>query len=388
VCLAAAVPAAACLLDGQVAVSLNLSQAICQAGPQHVPNAACCSTTASPVWNPVTNKCDTTCDTIDRCVGVTCTAQDQCHEVGTCDPQYGVCSNPMKSDNTFCDDGDACTVGDECLAGTCTPGSPVACRASDACHLAGVCDPQSGCSNPPAPAGTPCGNVAPLGDCDAGDTCDDVGQCHANLLDPSHPCREPAGDCDEREYCDGVDAVCPADTFKPAGTPCGDSTANACTEPDQCDDAGVCQPRDLPCASTTSTSLAASSTTMITATSIAPTTTLPPQQPCADLVGIARSRCLIDAALAGPLCDDEIIPDKTDRALRARLNVVAARLDDATGSDGRKRVRLLKRAAGALKAVRRKALAASKSRKLSKRISAACNGEIDGLVQAIAADVQ
>ena len=79
---------------------------------------------------------------------MTCTAQDQCHTAGTCDPATGICSNPNKADGTTCNDGNACTTADTCQAGTCT-GTPVTCTAQDQCHAAGTCDPATGvCSNP------------------------------------------------------------------------------------------------------------------------------------------------------------------------------------------------------------------------------------------------
>jgi RHS repeat-associated protein len=62
-----------------------------------------------------------------NCTGsnpVTCTAQDQCHGVGTCDPSSGACSNPTLADGTTCSDGNSCTTGDACHGGSCTPGTP------------------------------------------------------------------------------------------------------------------------------------------------------------------------------------------------------------------------------------------------------------------------
>ena len=56
---------------------------------------------------------------VDLCVGVTCTASDQCHTVGTCDRLTGVCSNPNAPDGTTCADGDVCTVGETCRSGIC-----------------------------------------------------------------------------------------------------------------------------------------------------------------------------------------------------------------------------------------------------------------------------
>ncbi|HZR83412.1 MAG TPA: Ig domain-containing protein [Candidatus Binatia bacterium] len=54
------------------------------------------------------------------CDGVVCTASDQCHDVGVCDPETGLCSDPVKPAGTACEDGDACTVNDRCDAnGSC-----------------------------------------------------------------------------------------------------------------------------------------------------------------------------------------------------------------------------------------------------------------------------
>ena len=80
---------------------------------------------------------------------VTCTASDQCHTAGTCNPATGVCSNPAKANGTACNDGNACTQTDTCQAGACTGANPVTCAASDQCHVAGTCNPATGmCSNP------------------------------------------------------------------------------------------------------------------------------------------------------------------------------------------------------------------------------------------------
>jgi hypothetical protein len=58
---------------------------------------------------------------------VICTALDACHTAGVCDPQTGVCSNPVALGAT-CDDGDACTSGTTCQAdGSCGGGTSVCC---------------------------------------------------------------------------------------------------------------------------------------------------------------------------------------------------------------------------------------------------------------------
>src|SRR5207249_1926042 len=92
-----------------------------------------------------------------NCIGVTCTALDQCHSVGTCSATTGECSNPPQPDGTSCSDGNACTQTDTCQSGACTGSRPVVCMASDQCHVAGTCDPATGqCSNPAAANGTAC----------------------------------------------------------------------------------------------------------------------------------------------------------------------------------------------------------------------------------------
>jgi hypothetical protein len=109
------------------------------------------------------------------CVGtnpVTCTALDVCHVAGTCAPATGVCSNPSATDGKACDDGDKCTKSDACQAGVCTGANPVVCSALDQCHNAGTCNPSTGvCSNPSVPDGTTCDDGAPctlMDKCNAG----------------------------------------------------------------------------------------------------------------------------------------------------------------------------------------------------------------------------
>eukprot|EP01060_Flectonema_neradi_P017523 TRINITY_DN243_c0_g2_i6.p1 TRINITY_DN243_c0_g2~~TRINITY_DN243_c0_g2_i6.p1 ORF type:complete len:2426 (+),score=729.35 TRINITY_DN243_c0_g2_i6:57-7280(+) len=65
----------------------------------------------------------------DLCAGVVCTALDDCHEAGCCNPDTGLCSNPTAPDGTQCDDGDAATV-DKCNNGVCIGTVPQCYRAS------------------------------------------------------------------------------------------------------------------------------------------------------------------------------------------------------------------------------------------------------------------
>jgi RHS repeat-associated protein len=145
------------------------------------------------------------CDLNDSCQSGTCTAgssvvcaaSDQCHGMGICNPPTGICSNPELANGTACNDGSLCDSNDSCQSGVCTAGSSVVCTASDQCHVAGTCNPATGvCSNPAATNGTVCndGNACDLNDtcqsgtCTAGSsvTCTPIDACHgAGTCNPS-----------------------------------------------------------------------------------------------------------------------------------------------------------------------------------------------------------
>ncbi|RLB52417.1 MAG: hypothetical protein DRI34_14755, partial [Deltaproteobacteria bacterium] len=107
------------------------------------------------------------------CVGtdpVVCQPLDQCHDAGSCNPSNGACSNPVKPDDSACDDGDACTQTDTCQAGVCTGSDPVTCTATDQCHGA-ACNSQTGaCEYPALDDGTACND---------GDACTQTDTCQA-----------------------------------------------------------------------------------------------------------------------------------------------------------------------------------------------------------------
>lgn len=78
--------------------------------------------------------------------------QDQTTVSVTCLP---FCA--FRPDGTACDDHDACTRADHCAAGQCVGSDVVVCTASDQCHVAGICDPKTAlCSNPTAAEGAMC----------------------------------------------------------------------------------------------------------------------------------------------------------------------------------------------------------------------------------------
>ena len=173
---------------------------------------------------------------------VVCTAQDQCHIAGTCDPANGQCSNPIATNGTSCSDGNACTQTDSCQAGVCTGGNPVVCTAQDQCHVAGTCDPANGqCSNPIATNGTSCSD---------GNACTQTDSCQAGVCTGGNPVVCTAQDqCHVAGTCDPANGQC-SNPPAPIGTACTNE-GNPCAS--QCDGAGICLVAS--CSAVTSSSL-------------------------------------------------------------------------------------------------------------------------------------
>jgi hypothetical protein len=206
------------------------------------------------------------CTQTDSCLTGTCTggnpvvcsASDQCHTAGTCDPASGVCSNPAKGNGTACSDGNACTTTDTCQAGTCAGSNAVVCSASDPCHSVGTCDPANGtCSNPAKGNGVACndGNACTQTDtCQTG-TCTGAGsvacsasdQCHtAGTCDPtSGACSHPAKN--NGTVCSDGDACTQADTCQ--GGSCSGASPVVCVAQDQCHSVGTCDSTTGVCSS-------------------------------------------------------------------------------------------------------------------------------------------
>ncbi len=287
-----AVPAvqAACVDDGQVVVRTGVSQQVCEAAQPHLPNAACCSGTATPVWNPsspVPSKmCEFVCDATDHCIGVVCTALDDCHLAGTCDSATGLCSNILKPDGSVCEDGNACTSGDTCDVGFCLAGFvlPGCCgdgavdageqcddgnqTGLDGCTPSCALDPFWECVGQPSQCcpGTgavrftvanflqvECEAITMSGDaacCDGvhkgqwtGTTCNIV--CATDLCARNDVVCQAKDACHLTGLCDPAAGVC-SDPVGPVGAPCGEPATTACSGPDHCDAQGDCLPNDAP----------------------------------------------------------------------------------------------------------------------------------------------
>ena len=184
-------------------------------------NQECCNpgnTICVPSGPGAANRCTRCPDGEIACANIcipACTALDQCHDPGVCDPATGQCTNPPRKNGTSCNDHDACTQTDTCQNGVCVGGDPVVCQAKDQCHVAGVCDSATGaCSNPKAADGTNCttANDTP-GACLDG-TCKEICLELGKLCGGSSPCC--AGlDCD-RTFILEADKCC-----TPTGGACG-----------------------------------------------------------------------------------------------------------------------------------------------------------------------
>lgn len=173
---------------------------------------------------------------------VTCSAIDQCHDVGVCIPDLGVCTTPILSDNTPCNDGNACTLSDTCQQGTCFGDNHVVCEPLDQCHLIGICDTGTGlCSNPVAPDGS---------FCEDSNLCSEAESCVAGVCVPcgfidcnvSNPCL--IGHCNATTGCyttynDGVpcddgDECTTGTTCLSGSCPSGTGTLIPCNNPNEC----------------------------------------------------------------------------------------------------------------------------------------------------------
>jgi hypothetical protein len=116
------------------------------------------------------------CKGEELCAEVTCEAQSECHDVGTCNVNTGECSNPLKAAGAVCDDGDEVTMNDQCTAaGSCVGEdlcAQVTCTQKNQCTSVGECDPTSGrCTDPT--------DEMDSNDCDDGDSFTRDDKCNA-----------------------------------------------------------------------------------------------------------------------------------------------------------------------------------------------------------------
>jgi von Willebrand factor type A domain-containing protein len=175
---------------------------------------------------------DATCQNLDTNDDVVCTALDQCHVAGTCNPSTGVCSDPNKQDGSPCSDNDACSSGENCQNGLCVPGTPINCEDNNECTADSCSKNSDQCAHDPVTPGT---------SCDDGDICTVDGKCGDD--DDEGKCISQPKNCNDNNVCtnDTCDSQADCDPEKdedcgcvhnPNTDPCDDN--NPCTEHDTC----------------------------------------------------------------------------------------------------------------------------------------------------------
>lgn len=186
----------------------------------------------------------------------TCVALDQCHHAGTCNPETGYCSNPANVDGHPCDDGNLCTTGDACQAGVCASGAGTACTALDQCHTAGTCQPATGlCSTPSKLDATAC---------DDSDLCTQTDTCQGGVCSGGNPKTCTAAKCQIAGTCAPATGVCSTPTNATNGSACNDgnlctqtdscmngscmgSNPKSCSGGDVCNSGSTCDPATGSC---------------------------------------------------------------------------------------------------------------------------------------------
>ncbi|HOX44873.1 MAG TPA: Ig-like domain-containing protein [Myxococcota bacterium] len=232
--------------------------------PDSCDGAGACQPNDEPIDTSCGNSNDTECDNPDSCNGAglcrpnyvgsgtacgsasdtICTDPDSCDGSGVCQPNHAPPDTPCP-DAAYCNGAERCGANGSCMAGTnpclpesdcrhcnedddgcfdllgaaCGSNSDTACDDPDTCNATGTCLLNH------ETAGTSCADAFY---CNGAEQCDADGAC----LPGANPCL-PESDCN---HCNEDDGSC----FDPPGTSCGDALDTACTDPDSCDDAGVC----------------------------------------------------------------------------------------------------------------------------------------------------
>jgi cysteine-rich repeat protein len=198
-----------------------------QCDDSNTDNGDCCSSTCQYEASGTSCEEDGNLCTLEQCDAtgscafastVVCTALDQCHVPGTCNPLDGVCDNPNKPDGFACSDGNECTQPDACSGGVCI-GNPVGADSDadgycDAWEIKVGCNPNDFRETPPQGSQSP-GSAGPAPgqgllffavpgnrrihssvdpSCATVGACGPTGFCTAGKI--SDPCTS-ASDCDE-----------------------------------------------------------------------------------------------------------------------------------------------------------------------------------------------
>lgn len=155
-------------------------------GPNHAPGLAF-QLLCDIGWGPCGACGDGVVDPNEGCDDGGIADGDGCDALCRVEPCHGCAGEPSVcaplANDTPCDDGSACTATDACQSGVCAGTDPVTCSALDQCHDVGVCDPLTGlCSNPAKDEGD---------SCDDGESCTGPDACHAGVCSGPPSCIDP-----------------------------------------------------------------------------------------------------------------------------------------------------------------------------------------------------
>jgi cysteine-rich repeat protein len=222
-----------------------------------------------------TNTCQTRntdgddCDNGDKCDGIktcnnglckqttgpiVCTASDQCHNAGICNPQNGICPPSTPKNSGSCSDSNACTTGESCSQGSCQGGAPLSNIDDLNACTNDTCNTQTGAISHVADAnlnpGTCCVTNNDCNDSDSctQDTCNQTTHTCQHTFDASlgSQCCSNNSDCNDGQHCNGAE-TCNQTTKRCVDgiTPnCNDS--NACTN-DSCNEGtNTCDNNSIP----------------------------------------------------------------------------------------------------------------------------------------------
>jgi hypothetical protein len=179
---------------------------------------ACCGGSACTDDGNSCNGSEVCLGTCQHQYPVICTALDLCHNVGTCQPSTGTCTNPAKTGGT-CNDGDPCSQNDSCQSGTCQ-GTPMSCASGLHCSAGSCACDSSSCSGSKTCVNNACVSCGALNQ-----TCCN-GNCNNGLTCTSGSCKTT---CDSR-----MGQPCDTNTCQPGQYDCNGACASK--TPKNCND--------------------------------------------------------------------------------------------------------------------------------------------------------
>jgi hypothetical protein len=168
---------------------------------------ACCGGSACTDDGNACNGSEVCQGTCQHQSPIVCTALDQCHDVGQCQPATGACTNPTKMNGSVCTDGDPCTQNDSCQSGACIPGTQKQCATGQRC-VGGTCSCDatscaSGCCAnnqcQPGTADSACGASGTCNVCTSTQICQSRSCAACGGL--NQPCCHPTNTCNSGFTC-------------------------------------------------------------------------------------------------------------------------------------------------------------------------------------------